>query len=79
MYLNLVPKFGKTCLFWVMLIKNDVITPLKVDQFGQNLNWRYFILSTTSFKNFIKIRVLKVLKFAFEVGLYLTTILNYIF
>ena len=60
-------------------MKNAVVTLLKVDQFGQNLNWRYFTSSTTSMSNFIKMRALKTPKIAFEVGLNLTIFLNYFF
>ena len=60
-------------------MKNAVVTPLKVDQFGQNFNWRYFTSSTTSMSNFVKIEALKTPKIAFEVSLNFTIFLNYIF
>ena len=60
-------------------MKNAVVTPLKVDQFGRNFNWRYFTSSTTSMSNFVKIEALKTPKIAFEVSLNFTIFLNYIF
>ena len=65
--------------FLVKLMINAVIPPLKVDQFGQNFNWRYFTSSTTSMSNFVKIEALKTLKIAFEVSLNFTNFSNYIF
>ena len=57
-------------------MKNAVVTPLKVDRFGRNFNWRYFTSSTTSMLNFIKMRALEIPKIAFEVGLNLTIFLK---
>ena len=74
-----VPKLRKKHVFFVVLMKNAVVTPLEVDQFGQNFNWRYFTSSTTSMSNFIKMGALKTQKIAFKVSLSLTIFLNFIF
>ena len=74
-----VSKLRKKHVFFVILMKNAVVTPLKVDQFGRNFNWRYFTSSTTSMSNFVKMEALKTPKIAFEVSLNFTIFLNYIF
>ena len=74
-----VPKLRKKHAFFVILMKNAVVTPFKVDQFGRKFNWRYFTSSTTSMSNFVKIEALKTPKIAFEVSLNFTIFLNYIF
>ena len=42
-YLN----FEKNSFFAIFLKKKNVVTPLKVDRFGQNFYWRYVTLWTT--------------------------------
>ena len=47
-------------------MKDDVVNPLQVDQFGEKFYWRYFTSCTTSMKNFIQIRARQVPKSVFE-------------
>ena len=71
-----VPKLRKKTWFFLVLMKNAVVTPLEVDE---NFIWRYFTSSTTSMSNFVKIEALKTPKIVFEVSLNFTIFFNYIF